>query len=52
MLLEIIRMFFTFAGNHPFLMFFTAPFWFVIILSPLALVYDVIMALIGAFKKP
>jgi len=55
MIMEIIRLFFTFAGNHAIITFFivllTAPFWFILALLPFVLVGEIIEALIVAFKK-
>lgn len=43
--------FFHFASESPFLTFFLAPFWFILLLAPFITISEIVTSLIEAFTK-
>lgn len=51
MVIEILKLLLGFAGEHPFVVVITAPFWFVILLAPFITISEIAESLIEAFTK-
>lgn len=51
MVIEILKLLLGFAGEHPFLVFLTAPFWFVLGLAPFIAITEIFETLIDALKN-